>query len=40
MQLSDLEKIDKKRMFETYDKWPEIAKDGFDNDFKSLMLKK
>tara|TARA_B100000953_G_scaffold32798_1_gene26040 strand:- start:439 stop:1455 length:1017 start_codon:yes stop_codon:yes gene_type:complete len=31
MQLSDLEKIDKKRMFETYDKWPEIAKDGFDN---------
>ena len=39
MQLSDLEKIDKKRMFETYDKWPEIAKDGFDNDFEKFDAK-
>ena len=39
MQLSDLEKIDKKRIFETYDKWPEIAKDGFDNDFEKFDAK-
>ena len=33
MQLSDLEKIDKKRMFETYDKWPEIAKECYKKNY-------
>ena len=33
MQLSDLEKIDKKKMFDTYDKWPQIARDSFDQKF-------
>jgi glucose/mannose-6-phosphate isomerase len=29
--LSDLEKIDNKKMFEIYDNWPEIAKDAYFN---------
>ena len=29
--LSDLEKIDSKKMFEIYDNWPEIAKDAYFN---------
>ena len=33
MNLEELEKIDSKKMYQTYDKWPEIAKDGFDKYF-------
>ena len=39
MQLSDLEKIDKKKMFETYDKWPQIARDSFDQKFEKFDIK-
>ena len=36
MNLEELEKIDSKKMYQAYDKWPEIAKDGFDNDFQKV----
>ena len=39
MNLEELEKIDSKKMYQTYDKWPEIAKDGFDNDFEKFNAK-
>jgi len=39
MNLEDLEKIDSKKMYQTYDKWPEIAKDGFDNNFEKFDAK-
>ena len=39
MEIEDLEKIDSKKMYQTYDKWPEIAKDSFDNDFEKFDTK-
>ena len=39
MNIKDLEKIDSKKMYQTYDKWPEIAKNGFDGDFKKFDVK-
>ena len=39
MNIRDLEKIDSKKMYQTYDKWPEIAKDSFDNDFEKFDTK-
>ena len=39
MQLSDLEKIDKKKMFDTYNKWPQIARDSFSQKFEKFDLK-
>ena len=39
MQLSDLQKIDKKRMFETYDRWPQIARDSSDQKFEKFDTK-
>ena len=39
MQLSDLERVDKSRMFETYDKWPQIARESFDNEFEKYDVK-
>ena len=39
MNIKDLEKIDSKKMYQTYDKWPEIAKDSFDNDFEKFDVK-
>ena len=39
MNIKDLEKIDSKKMYQTYDKWPEIAKDGFGSDFKKFDSK-
>ena len=39
MDIKDLEKIDSKKMYQTYDKWPEIAKNGFDSDFKKFDVK-
>ena len=39
MNLEELEKIDSKKMYQTYDKWPEIAGDGFDNDFEKFDAK-
>ena len=39
MNVKELEKIDSKKMYQTYDKWPEIAKDSFDNDFEKFDAK-
>ena len=39
MNVKELEKIDSKKMYQTYDKWPEIAKDSFDNDFEKFDTK-
>jgi len=39
MNLEELEKIDSKKMYQTYDKWPEIAKMVLIVILKSLMLK-
>ena len=30
MELKDLQEFDVKRMFETYDKWPEIARESYE----------
>ena len=37
--LSDLENIDVDNMFKTYDNWPKIARDSFDNKFQKLDVK-
>ncbi len=39
MNAEDLEKIDSKKMYQTYDKWPEIAKNSSDNDFEKFDVK-
>ena len=38
LSISDLEKIDKQKMFETYDKWPQIARDSFDQKFEKFDI--
>jgi len=40
MNLEDLEKLDSEKMFKTYDKWPEIAKQSFDSNFEKLDVKR
>ena len=39
MNINDLDKIDSKKMYQTYDKWPEIAKDSFDDYFEKFDAK-
>ena len=39
MNLEKLEKIDSKKIYQAYDKWPEIAKNSFDNDFEKFDAK-
>ena len=39
LELKDLEKIDKKKMFKIYDKWPDIARDSFKENFEKLDAK-
>ena len=39
MKIENLEKIDSKKMYQTYDKWPEIAKNSFGNDFEKFDTK-
>ena len=36
MDLRDLEKVDTKYMFKTYDKWPEIAVESFEEKFEKF----
>tara|TARA_Y100001936_G_scaffold116346_1_gene113808 strand:+ start:864 stop:1871 length:1008 start_codon:yes stop_codon:yes gene_type:complete len=38
MKLSNLEKIDTKKMYKTYDLWPKIAKESFESKFERLNL--
>ena len=39
MKIENLEKIDSEKMYQTYDEWPEIAKNSFDNDFEKFDTK-
>tara|TARA_Y100000310_G_scaffold53480_1_gene49120 strand:- start:1990 stop:2997 length:1008 start_codon:yes stop_codon:yes gene_type:complete len=39
MNIDDLEKVDSQKMHQIYDKWHEIAKDSFDNDFEKFDVK-
>lgn len=39
MNFQDLDVIDSKKMYETYNKWPEIAKHSFEKEFEKLDLK-
>ncbi len=39
MNISDLEKIDTKSMYKTYDKWPEIAIESFERKFEKFDVK-
>ena len=38
MELQDLEKNDRKCMYKTYDKWPEIAKESFEEKFNKINV--
>ena len=37
MELNDLEKIDARGMFKTYDRWPEIASEAFEKKFEKIQ---
>ena len=39
MNIGDLEKIDSEKMFSVYDKWPKIAKESFETQFKKIDVK-
>ena len=39
MNIENLTKVDKERMFETYDLWPEIARDAHEKDFEKIDAK-
>ncbi len=36
MELNDLKRIDQKRMFETYDKWPEFARESYEKKYEKI----
>lgn len=40
MEISDLEKIDIKKMHKIYDEWPKIAKQHYEKDFKKIDFSK
>jgi len=39
MELNDLIKIDKKQMYKTYDDWPNIARQSFEEQFKKIDVR-
>ena len=39
MNVNDLGKVDSQKMYQIYDKWHEIAKDSFDDDFEKFDVK-
>jgi len=39
MNSEDMDAIDSKKIYQTYDKWPEIAKQSYDNNFEKLDVK-
>ena len=39
MNREDLEKIDSQKMFEAYDKWPDIAKESYEQEFSKPEFK-
>ena len=36
LNFEKLQNVDKKRMYEIYDKWPEISQDAYDSSFQSV----
>ena len=38
MNIEDLEEIDEKKMYKTYDDWPNIAKQGLESNPKILEI--
>ena len=36
MRIEDLDRIDIKHMYKTYNRWPEIAKESFEENFEKL----
>jgi len=39
MRIEDLEKVDKERMYKTYDTWPDIARESYENKFEKFDAK-
>ena len=39
MDFKELEKIDSKKMFKTYDMWPDIAKESYKQEFSKPEFK-
>ena len=39
MNFEELEKIDSKKMFKTYDMWPDIAKESYEQEFSKPEFK-
>ena len=37
MNLEELENIDSKKMFQVYDKWPEIAKESYNTKINEII---
>ena len=38
MEISDIQRYDSKKMYETYDYWPKLAKDYYEKDFSKLEI--
>ena len=38
MEISDIQRYDSKKMYETYDYWPKLAKQYYDKDFSKLEI--
>ena len=34
----DFEKVDSRKMFQIYDKWPEVAQESFSTDFNNANV--
>ena len=38
MEISDIQRYDSKKMYETYDNWPKLAKEYYEKDFSKLEI--
>ena len=38
MEISDIQRYDSKKMYETYDHWPKLAKEYYEKDFSKLEI--
>ena len=39
MEISDIHRYDSKKMYETYEKWPEIAQENYNKDLPKIQFK-
>ena len=39
MKIDDLDRVDKERMYKTYDSWPDIARESYENKFEKFDVK-